>query len=108
MRYSAGVFVALALFAVPAWAADDCGEKRAKIDVAKFLKDLPKRQGEKPQTTRVPVGNAAHQQMSQNAPRELQEELFARVGKLPGIVYYASQVSVQGARAFTLLPSCAK
>lgn len=108
MRYSAGVFVALALFAVPAWAADDCGEKRAKIDIAKFLKDLPQRQGEKPQTTRVPFGNAAHQQMSQNAPRELQEELFARVGKLPGIVYYASQVSVQGARAFTLLPSCAK
>jgi hypothetical protein len=109
MRLSAGVFAAFAFFALPAWAADDCGEKRAKVDIAKFLKNLPKRQGDKPQTTPAPVGtNLAHQQISQNAPRELQEEVYARVGKFPGIETYASQVSVQGARAFTLRPSCAK
>ena len=42
------------------------------------------------------------QQLTQNAPEELQEQLFARVSSLAGVTGAASQISVPGARAFTL------
>lgn len=42
------------------------------------------------------------QQESQNAPRSIQEAVFARVGKLTGVETAPSRISVPGARAFTL------
>ncbi len=59
---------------------------------------LPARSGPPPRTS----GPAPHQQVTQNAPRELQAELFARVLSLPGVQDDASRLSVEGARAFTL------
>jgi phospholipase/carboxylesterase len=62
------------------------------------LSALPQRRGEGPDTNpRMP-----HQQMSQNAPAELQEALFERASTLPGVVVGRSHVSVPGARAFHL------
>jgi phospholipase/carboxylesterase len=43
-----------------------------------------------------------HTQTSQNAPGDLQEALFERAAKLPGVVVGRSHVSVPGARAFHL------
>jgi phospholipase/carboxylesterase len=43
-----------------------------------------------------------HIQVDQNAPVELQEQLFERVRRLPGVRVAPSQVSVPGARAFIL------
>ena len=43
-----------------------------------------------------------YQQLSQNAPPELQGALFARAAALPGVVVGPSNVSVPGARAFHL------
>ncbi len=43
-----------------------------------------------------------HQQLTQNAPPELQEALFARGAALPGVRVGRSGVSVPGARAFIL------
>ncbi len=43
-----------------------------------------------------------HQQLSQNAPPELQEALFERAARLPGVRVGRSGVSVPGARAFIL------
>ncbi|MEK6975940.1 MAG: luciferase family protein [Candidatus Thermoplasmatota archaeon] len=43
-----------------------------------------------------------HQQVSQNAPRELQEELLRRGAALLGVSIRPSRVSVPGARAFLL------
>ncbi len=48
-----------------------------------------------------------HQQLDQNAPAELQEELFERCRALPGVVVGRSHVSVPGARAFHLDPDLA-
>ncbi|KAB7745768.1 phospholipase [Nostocoides sp. F2B08] len=42
------------------------------------------------------------QQLTQNAPEDLQEELFTRVAALPEVAGGASQISVPGARAFRL------
>src|SRR5919198_6497702 len=60
--------------------------------------DLPLRAGSKPDTHNA----MPHQQLSQNAPPELQEELFARAAGLPGVRVGPSGVSVPGARAFVL------
>lgn len=62
------------------------------------LSTLPRRTGEPPQTH----NQMPHQQVSQNAPAELQEALFERVAELPGVVVGRSHVSVPGARAFHL------
>ena len=43
-----------------------------------------------------------HTQLDQNAPAELQELLFERVRRLPGVSVAPSRVSVPGARAFVL------
>jgi phospholipase/carboxylesterase len=62
------------------------------------LSALPQRRGEGPDTNpRMP-----HQQVSQNAPAELQEALFERAATLPGVMVGRSHVSVPGARAFHL------
>jgi phospholipase/carboxylesterase len=49
-----------------------------------------------------------HQQLSQNAPAEVQEALFARAKELPGVSVAASGISVPGARAFVLADEVAK
>jgi hypothetical protein len=65
---------------------------------ATTLADLPLRAGDRPQTN----PQMPHQQVSQNAPAELQEALFERAAALPGVVVARSHVSVPGARAFHL------
>lgn len=62
------------------------------------LVDLPVRAGDRPQTN----PHMPHQQVSQNAPAEMQEALFDRVAALPGVIVGRSHVSVPGARAFHL------
>lgn len=59
------------------------------------------RPGPRPRTT--PTN--PHTQLDQNAPRELQERVFAVARSLAGVVVGPSAVSVPGARAFHL-PSC--
>ena len=61
-----------------------------------------KRAGARPRTT--PTN--PHTQLDQNAPRALQEKVFALARSLAGVVVGPSHVSVPGARAFHL-PSCA-
>jgi phospholipase/carboxylesterase len=56
------------------------------------------RPGARPQTT--PTN--PHTQLTQNAPTELQERLFAYAAALPGVSVGPSGVSVAGARAFHL------
>jgi hypothetical protein len=55
-----------------------------------------RRPGPRPSTT--PTN--PHTQLTQNAPPELQERVFALAGSLPGVVVGPSLVSVLGARAF--------
>ena len=67
---------------------------------------LPVRSGPAPEVSwEIP-----QQQLSQNAPAEVQEALFERVGALPGVDGGPSLISVPGARAFRLPggegPSC--
>ena len=59
---------------------------------------LPHRAGPSPDV----AWDIPQQQLSQNAPVALQERLFERVSALPGIRSGDSQISVPGARAFTL------
>ena len=66
--------------------------------------ELPRRAGEPPQTSRPsPERRTPHSQLSQNAPPELQEELFSRARALPGVEVGPSLVSVPGARGFHLV-----
>jgi phospholipase/carboxylesterase len=61
-------------------------------------RSLPPRTGPRPEVfTDIP-----QQQLTQNAPEDLQEELFARVSALPQVAGGASHISVPGARAFRL------
>src|ERR1700682_3918918 len=62
------------------------------------LSTLPQREGELPRTNPT----MPHQQVSQNAPLQMQEALFRRSAALPGVVVGRSHVSVPGARAFHL------
>ena len=57
-----------------------------------------RREGPRPQTT--PAN--PHTQLTQNAPPELQERVFAFAAALPGVAVGPSGVSVPGARAFHL------
>jgi hypothetical protein len=59
------------------------------------------RAGARPRTT----ATNPHTQLDQNAPPALQEQLFALVRGLAGVVVGPSHVSVPGARAFHL-PDC--
>jgi phospholipase/carboxylesterase len=56
------------------------------------------RQGPRPDTT----PKNPHTQLTQNAPPDFQERVFAFVSSLPGVVVGPSAVSVPGARAFRL------
>lgn len=59
---------------------------------------LPERAGPPPEiTTTTP-----QEQLTQNSPPALQEQLFARLGRLAGVHTAPSAISVPGARAFTL------
>ena len=59
---------------------------------------LPERPGSPPQvSTKTP-----QEQLTQNSPPALQEDLFARLSALPGVATRPSAISVPGARAFTL------
>ncbi|WP_377640358.1 luciferase family protein [Oryzobacter terrae] len=59
---------------------------------------LPDRVGPRPDVSwAIP-----QQQLSQHAPADLQEALFARVSALPGVTGADSLISVPGARAFVL------
>lgn len=64
---------------------------------------LPRRAGERPLISQpahdLPI---PHQQLSQNAPVPLQEELVRRAAALPGVRLGDSLVSVPGARGFHL------
>jgi hypothetical protein len=65
--------------------------------------ELPTRPGPKPDTTRPSrTRPSPHQQISQNAPLEMQEELLMRARSLVGVHVGRSLVSVPGARAFHL------
>jgi hypothetical protein len=55
-----------------------------------------RRPGPRPSTT--PTN--PHTQLTQNAPEDLQERVFALASSLPGVVVGPSAVSVPGARAF--------
>lgn len=71
--------------------------------LAARLAALPPRRGPRPQTRQ----GMPHQQLTQNAPPELQEALFARARTLPGVTVAPSGISVPGARAFVLADSLA-
>jgi phospholipase/carboxylesterase len=59
---------------------------------------LPEREGSRPEvSTKTP-----QEQLTQNSPPALQEELFARLSALPGVATQPSAISVPGARAFAL------
>lgn len=58
----------------------------------------PPRRGDRPRTQ----SSMPHQQLDQQAPPDLQEELFVRTAALPGVQAGRSHVSVPGARAFHL------
>ena len=59
---------------------------------------LPPRSGERPRTT----NRAPHQQLTQNAPREWQDELHDRIAELPGVMTGPSRMSLKGSRGFFL------
>jgi phospholipase/carboxylesterase len=62
------------------------------------LESLPERPGPFPSTST----NTPQEQLTQQAPPELQEQLFERVSKLPGVGTRDSAISVPGARAFVV------
>jgi hypothetical protein len=71
--------------------------------------EIPKRRGPKPETTRpTRAERKPHKQLTQNAPGDLQEELFNRVRRLPDVSIGDSLVSVPGARAFHLRDESAR
>ena len=70
--------------------------------------NLPFRPGPPPAMRRPTAERPGpHQQLSQIAPRELQEALFALGRSLPGVTTGRSLVSLPGARAFFLDPDLA-
>jgi phospholipase/carboxylesterase len=62
------------------------------------LAELPERAGDFPRTST----NTPQEQLSQQAPPELQEQLFERLAKLEGVGTRDSAISVPGARAFVV------
>lgn len=59
---------------------------------------LPTRAGARPAVT----SGIPQEQASDNAPRELQEQVFDRIAALPGVTARQSAISVPGARGFML------
>jgi phospholipase/carboxylesterase len=77
------------------------GEHGAGSDIAPAwigLGALPERAGDFPRT----CTNTPQEQLSQQAPPELQEQLFARLARLDGVGTRDSAISVPGARAFVV------
>lgn len=66
--------------------------------------DLPRRSGDRPSTRE----HNPHQQLSQIAPAELQEELWSRMSTLDGVLLGHSGVSLPDTRALHLRPTMAK
>jgi hypothetical protein len=67
------------------------------------------REGDRPITTRPTATSPfPHQQLTQTAPVDLQEQLVSRVATLPHVVLAGSCVSVPGSRAFLLDEAWAK
>jgi phospholipase/carboxylesterase len=62
------------------------------------LDELPARTGPFPRTST----NTPQEQLTDQAPPELQEQLFERLSKLPGVGTRDSAISVPGARAFVI------
>ncbi|RYV49643.1 luciferase family protein [Pengzhenrongella frigida] len=62
------------------------------------LGELPERRGPRPEVS----WTIPQQQQTQNAPADLQEQLFEEIRTLPGVNVGPSHISVPGARAFTL------
>lgn len=60
--------------------------------------NLPARRGDRPRTHPV----TPHEQLDQNAPREMQEALYERMRNLPGVVEGRSNVSLPTSRALHL------
>lgn len=60
--------------------------------------DLPERRGTRPQVS----DGIPQEQLTDNAPPELQEQLFDQVAALPGVTSRQSAISVPGARGFML------
>jgi phospholipase/carboxylesterase len=60
--------------------------------------DLPPRAGTRPAVS----AQIPQEQRSDNAPRELQEQVFARIAALPGVTTQQSAISVPGARGLML------
>ena len=70
---------------------------------------VPPRRGDPPALTHpTPADPHPHQQLSQNAPVEVQDALLERARGLPGVRVADSCVSVPGARAFHLDPALAR
>jgi phospholipase/carboxylesterase len=61
---------------------------------------LPDREGPRPTVS----ADIPQEQRTENAPRELQERVFARIAALPGVSTRQSAISVPGARGFMLVP----
>ena len=61
---------------------------------------LPERSGARPEVS----WTIPQEQRSDNSPRELQEELFARLAALPGVSTKQSAISVPGARGLMVEP----
>ena len=59
---------------------------------------LPNRAGARPEVT----SDIPQEQVSDNAPRALQEQVFDRIAALPGVTTRQSAISVPGARGFML------
>lgn len=66
------------------------------MQVLEVITALPERSGTQPDATPVPP----QQQLNQNSPPHLQEELFARVQTLQGTWFGDSRISVPEARGF--------
>ncbi|MBF6297107.1 phospholipase [Nocardia amamiensis] len=66
--------------------------------------DLPRRSGDRPRTRE----HNPHQQLSQIAPPDLQEELWSRMTTLDGVLLGRSGVSLPDTRALHLRPTLAK
>ncbi|MCZ4497301.1 MAG: phospholipase/Carboxylesterase, partial [Thermoleophilia bacterium] len=65
---------------------------------------LPQRNGPAPEVS----VQTPQQQLTQNAPAELQEQVFAHMSALAAVQVRPSVISVPGARAFTLQPDAAR
>ena len=62
---------------------------------------LPRREGSRPEVS----WTIRQERRNDNAPRALQEELFAHLSRLPGVTSRQSAISVSGGRGLMLGPA---